>query len=148
MKQFLENLAQKIDHKVHSLRGFVPLRAVYFGHLAQNGFSENYNFLDHIEHFEYYDQYGLCENYNMIIVYGAVNLNQKNVLIDAYEKIKGKEKYVIHIPGPKLFHKRPYFQLENISEIIPVDLVYDKFPLDLPVFLNEMKNMVEESRRA
>ena len=136
---------EKIKRSFEDYTGVVDFESVYIGNDTFQNLYTNYEYTNFIENF-ISGSVGEVFQPDTIFIVGSLNLNQKEKLKKMYDSLKGKRKYVIHLRGSirDQLASKSYFIEEELSDILPVDLTYSKYPYDL----EEITKLVTELKRS
>ncbi len=139
----IETIIDKIQKKISDLNNHHYFCVSFWGNDLLDSFEMNFDFR------EYSDSFVDLEDSertpaNLILIIGPINLFQVERIKEKYRRMDEKKRFVVQILGslnpPEL--SKSYMFSKNINDVLHVDLVYKKFPIDI----NELVKQIVEAK--
>jgi hypothetical protein len=139
VNDFLHKLSLKLD----ALSNKKVLNAIYIGNGGDSLLSCHFEFSNHVG--DLFGQPSLSDisDLDTIIIIGSLNLNQVQKLKSLYNRLGSKTKYVIQVKTSLSDDeaKAAYFICNDLEGYINVDLVYNRYPIDMDDLFLQIKEL-------
>lgn len=127
------SLIEKMILKINLSMGHLGLTPLYLGLENVNGVLNNFEAPKFLDSFGLGLDYYRNKEFDSLIVFGSINKNQAQLLSLIVEEFSSELKLVVHVRSglSKRLRDKSKFLIQDISKIIPVDIEYNKYPVDL-----------------
>lgn len=139
----VNDFLHKISLKLDSLGNKKVLNAIYIGNGGDSLLSSHFEFSNHVGDLFGQPAINDLSDLDTIIIIGSINLNQVQKLKALYNRLGRKQKYVIQIKTSlsELEAEAAYFICSDIDKYIKVDLVYNRYPIDMDDLFSQIKEL-------
>ncbi len=133
------SVIEDIQRKITLVTGRHQLRFSFWGNDVPDSFLYHYDFHDFSESFLAAPEsdYQPAE---IILIVGQLNKVQLLKLKNKYDNLEEGKKFIVQIKGSinNLIEKDSYMSVDALDTVIPIDLVYDRYPFHLDDLLKQI----------
>lgn len=126
---------------IEDYNGLTRLNAIFVGNDLQSNLFTNFDFPHYIENFFHTHTSFVSSEPECMVIWGALNLNQLGRVKYLLEENEQSLKKVIYVKSSvdDYLSEHCYNLVNNLEDHIKVDLVYEKFPINLADFFEAIK---------